>query len=151
FRQQDLAYQAVQARAIADSELRYRLLAENATDFICRHQLDGAFLFVSPACKPLLGYEPDDLLGRSPYEFIHPDHIPVVRASHDRVLAAPITDLIVYRFRRRDGSYIWFESTSKVVRDPETDTPWEIVTVSRDISRRKQIEEGLKTSEERFR
>ncbi|MEO8608620.1 MAG: PAS domain S-box protein [Chloroflexota bacterium] len=151
FRWQDSAYQKAQARLIADSELRYRLLAENATDFICRHSLEGAFLFASPAGHSLLGYEPDELLGQSPYDFIHPDDIATVRASHEHVLATTQTDLVVYRFRRKDGSYIWFESTSKVIRDPQTGTPWEIVTVSRDISRRKQIEVGLQESEERFR
>src|SRR5262249_51635758 len=108
-------------------------------------------LFTSPAGHTLLGYEPDELLGQPLYDFIHPDDIAVVRAAYEHILASTQSDLVVYRFRRKDGNYIWFETTSKVIRDPQTGTPWEIVTVSRDISRRKQVEAGLQESEARFR
>jgi PAS domain S-box-containing protein len=150
-RQQDQAQHEAQARAISDSELRYRLIADNATDMICRHTLDGALLYVSPACQSLLGYTPEELLNQTPYDYIHPDDQGVVRDSYNRVLATPITDTTIYRFRRNDGSYVWFETTSRVIRDPQTGTPWEILTVSRDVSRRKFAEERLQASEARFR
>jgi len=150
-RRQDQLQRDAQARAIADSELRYRLIAENATDWICRHQLDTTYLYASPACRQLLGYDPEELLGHSPYEYIHPDDIETVRESHYNVLASDETDIMIYRFRRKDGTYIWFESTSKTVRDPQTGTPWEMITVSRDVTERKMVEDVLYTSEARFR
>jgi PAS domain S-box-containing protein len=142
-RRQEQQQQERQSRVIADSELRYRLLAENATDLICRHQLDATFIFISPACRLLLGYEPEELLGRLPYDYFHPEDKALVRLSHDKVLATTDTDVISYRFRRKDNSYIWFETSSKVIRDPLTGTPWEIITVSRDVTERKSADEAL--------
>src|SRR5262249_20171909 len=55
------------------SEQRYRLLADNATDMISRHTHDGVFVYASPACRTLLGWEPEDLVGKSGYALLHPD------------------------------------------------------------------------------
>jgi PAS domain S-box-containing protein len=142
-RREEQQYQERQARVIADSELRYRLLAENATDLICRHQLDATFIYISPASRVLLGYEPEDLMGQSPYDYFHPEDKALVRLSHDKVLASNDPDVISYRFRRKDSTYIWFETSSKVIRDPLTGTPWEIITVSRDVTERKTADEAL--------
>ena len=45
----------------AEIEERYRLLAENSTDMISRHDPAGVYLYVSPACQRLLGYQPHEL------------------------------------------------------------------------------------------
>jgi GAF domain-containing protein len=53
--------------SVQASEARFRLLAEHARDLICLHAPDGAYTYVSPASSLLVGYEPSELLGRSPY------------------------------------------------------------------------------------
>jgi PAS domain S-box-containing protein len=139
--------------ALREREALYRLLADNATDMISRHALDesGTYLYASPACETLLGYIPEELVGQSSYAFFHPDDVKKVRTIHYTTRSMPSTTTGVYRIRRKDGRYIWFETTGRVIRDADTGEPLEIIAVSRDITERKQMEESLRQSEERFR
>ncbi|MGC9504082.1 PAS domain S-box protein [Baaleninema sp.] len=131
--------------ALRASENRYRLMADNSTDAITRHSPDGVYLYASPACRTLLGYDPEDLIGRSAYEFFHPEDLRAIQQSHQNILNLPDVQTVTYRVRRHDGSYIWFETTSRTVRD-DSGRVKEIVAVSRDVSARKQVEDSLKAS-----
>ncbi len=144
--------EAHQAReALRESEALFRLLAENSTDKIARLDANGAFLYVSPSVKPLLDYTPEELIGFVPFEMIHPSDQPIVAKSFELIMSSPgLTDLITYRMRRRDGSYLWFETTSRVTRDPDGQNP-EIHTVSRDISARRIAEDALREAEAKYR
>ncbi|MBI5929619.1 MAG: PAS domain S-box protein [Chloroflexi bacterium] len=139
------------AEALRQSELQFRLLAENSTDMITRHSPDGVYLYVSPACTTLLGYEPSDLIGHSAYEFFHPDDVPVVATSHTTILTQPMIFTVQYRIRRKDGQYIWFETTSKTIADEKTNIVTEIQAASRDITERKHMEQTLAIREQESR
>ncbi|MFS8119632.1 MAG: PAS domain S-box protein, partial [Microcoleus sp.] len=130
-----------------ESEDRYRLMAENSTDMITRHNPKGVFVYVSPASHALLGYEPSELIGRVPNDYFHPDDLENIARAHSKVLALPVTYTVSYRIRRKDGKYIWFETTSRTIRDPQTGVVQEIIGISRDISVRKQTEQELRESE----
>ena len=67
-------------------ESLYRLLSENTTDLISRHTDEGVFLYLSPACENLLGYAPDELLGKSIYKYFHPDDLSAVVQGHFQLL-----------------------------------------------------------------
>jgi PAS domain S-box-containing protein len=67
---------------IRHSEERYRILAENSSDMISKHNWDRTYLYVSPACQKLLGYHPEELSGRSAYQVIHPDDVETIRKNH---------------------------------------------------------------------
>jgi len=136
--------------AIRESETRYRILAENTTDVISRHTPDGRYTYVSPACKRVLGFEVEELVGRSVYDFFHPDDLIKARLSPRKIEDLPETFTLVYRAQRADGLYIWFESTNRTVRDKSSERVVEIVTVSRDITIRKAVEENLAESERRL-
>ncbi|GAK50828.1 multi-sensor signal transduction histidine kinase [Candidatus Moduliflexus flocculans] len=126
-----------------EAETRFRLLAENSTDFISRHTPTGLYLYASPACRRLLGYEPEELIGHPAYEFFHPDDIRSIATSHTTILEQRIAATVSYRIRRKDGAYIWFETTSHAILDRQTGEIVEIQTASRDITERKRIEEEL--------
>ncbi|MEG4234743.1 response regulator [Microcoleus sp. Pol11C3] len=130
-----------------ESEDRYRLMAENSTDIITRHDPKGVFVYVSPASRALLGYEPSELIGRVPNDYFHPDDLETIAKAHWKVLALPVTYTVSYRIRRKDGKYIWFETTGRTISDPQTGEVQEIIGISRDISVRKQTEQELRESE----
>jgi PAS domain S-box-containing protein len=128
---------------LRESEASFRLLAENSTDLISRHRPDGTYLYASPACLPLLGYTTDEMVGRDIYELSHPDDLAAVRATHQNMLEVPEIQTVVYRARRKDGSYLWLESTSRSIKDPATGVVFEIQAASRDITERKAFEAAL--------
>ena len=92
--------------ALRESEEKYRLLAENSTDMISRHDPNGTYLYVSPACRTLVGYEPEELIGRSPYDFVHPDDLVRISTTHSTILQSSDTSTITFRGRCKDGHTI---------------------------------------------
>jgi PAS domain S-box-containing protein len=145
---------AARTRLALEGELResdelYRLLAEHSTDMISKHTPEGVYTYASPACRSLLGYDPEELVGRDAYEFLHPDDFEEIQKTHSAILERPDTYTVAYRIRRKDSSYIWFETTSRTVR--EAGTVREIIAVSRDITKRKRAEAKLREAEAKYR
>ncbi|MEY2818053.1 MAG: hypothetical protein RL275_1516, partial [Chloroflexota bacterium] len=58
--------------ALSESEAHFRLLAENASDMITRLNTDGYMFYISPACKTILGYKPEEMIGVSSFDLIKP-------------------------------------------------------------------------------
>ena len=146
----DLARRCAAAeQALAEMEKKYRVITDNSSDMITLHDVNGIYQYASPACKTLLGYEPEELVGRNPYDLFHPDDIPQVQASHIAVLdGKPYT--IIFRQRGKDGVYRWLETNNRFILDDEGQVTG-IICLTRDISERKQAEEKLFESEEKFR
>jgi len=139
----DITRQKWAWETLRESEERYRLLAENATDIISRHAPEGVFLYASPASRTLLGYRPEELLGTSAYGHIHPDDLEDVRrrdSDGGHFLSAGTE---AFRMRKKDGSYVWVEASSKTMRHPDTGEIREIIVVTREISDRKWAEDVL--------
>ncbi|MFP4529616.1 MAG: ATP-binding protein, partial [Candidatus Kapaibacterium sp.] len=99
----------------------------------------------SPSAKILLGYEPEELIGRGAYEFFHPEDIEIIRNSHDTALDVSRPTTITYRIRKKNGEYIWFETTNKIIPEVNGDAR-EIIAVSRDITNRRLAEYQLERS-----
>ncbi len=136
--------------ALKESEERFRLLAENATDMVGRYTPEGTFLYISPSCRRLLGYDTAELVGRSIYDFFHPEDLPtVVRAHHD-ILDKLEVNTVTYRLRHKNGQYVWVESTSQSLRIPGSNAPQEIHSISRDVTDRTLAEQALRDSEQRL-
>lgn len=115
----------------------------NSTDLISRHTPEGIFLYASPVCRTLLGYEPNELIGRSASEFCHPQDLAALSQSHSNILNLLEMNIVSYRIRRRDGDYIWLESRMTPIYHPDTGVVEEIVAISRDITEQKQAEADL--------
>lgn len=136
------------AEAIRASEERYRLLSEHTHDLICMHDPEGHYLYVSPSCRTLLGYDEGELLGKSPYRFFHPDDRDRIRQeSHNAMLKGRKLDRIEYRMERRNGRYIWLETYTKPVLDDRGHVV-HLVTASRDITERRRIAHSLAESQQ---
>ena len=126
---------------LAEQEAHYRLLAENATDMISVNAPDGTFTYVSPSSSSLLGYTAEEMIGISPYSLIHPDDTANVREGHVALLETPEDFRRQFRMRRSNDEYVWVETTSKAVRNPDG-TVRELVSATRDISSRKAAEDA---------
>lgn len=125
-----------------ESEQMYKMIADNSTDMISRVSTDGIYLYVSPASKTLLGYEPEELLGQNMYGLLHPEDFPNEGNASFKDSINSKTMLTEYRIRRKDGTYIWFETTARTILDPYG-LRKEIISVSRDVSSRKHVEKQL--------
>ena len=148
---QDVTELRAAEQELRDSEARFRLLADNATDFISRHDRDGTYLYASPACGELLGYGEEELVGRSPYDLLHADDRERFREWHAAVLQRAAALTVTVRLRRKDGLYVWFEIAARTVREPRTGAAREIQCATRDVSDRVAAAARLREAEERFR
>lgn len=134
----------VALREASEREALYRLLAENSTDTLVRGDLDGVRLYISPAVRTLLGYEPEELVGRKASEIVHPDDAAKFGTMMQDLKAGRIDfSMIEQRQRHKDGSWVWQEAFIKVTRDGASGRPDGYVVSVRDISRRKEIESRL--------
>lgn len=129
--------------ALRESEERYRLLAETCHDYICELDEQRRCTYLNGRWESGLGYAPEELLGHSPLEFIHPEDTAAIAQLLARPPEAGRRTVVEFRFRRKDGTWVWSESTSNIYRDQEGRL--RTVVVSRDITGRKRAEEQLTT------
>lgn len=124
----------------------HRLVAEHVNDVVCLHSPDGTFQFVSPSVRDFLGYDPEELVGQSPYVLLHPDDArDVVRPNHEKLLRKQ-KEMFRSRFRHRDGHYCWVEVTNDFIADDDGNVVL-LLTSSRDLSLRKQLEDRVRMFE----
>jgi PAS domain S-box-containing protein len=129
--------------ALRRSEQHFRRLIENGQDNIVIIQPDGTMTYQSPSVHRILGYLPEELVGRTAWEFIHPDDAPVVMAELGQVFTTPgLVRHAEYRFRHKDGSWRYLEAFGQTI---SPDSPDEgVVANVRDMTERRMAEEALR-------
>ncbi len=141
--------ESVRARQeIERSEARYRLLTDHANDIITIFDLDGYIDYLSPAITKVLGYAPEDLIGKQVRDIIHPDDYPAAAAAYAAYVRSGDYDnapRIQYRARHNDGHYIWAEANPTVILSENGLVACFQDTV-RDISVQKATEAALDTA-----
>ena len=133
--------------------VRYKKLAEFNSAIIAEHGLDGSYLYVSDKVKDILGYQPEELLGKTAQSLYHPDDREGVIVQFRKLIKHKSLDLIQpYRFLRKDASYAWLESiTISLNEDPQD--PAKITSYlssSRDVSRQMQADQLIDQSKQRL-
>lgn len=91
---------------------KLKLIAEHTIDVVClHHPADGRYLYASPSTEKIMGYSAEDLEGKVPYDFIHPDHLNILQknvlASTDGFSKKP--EKVELLFRTKHAGYEWFE------------------------------------------
>ncbi|RXK50482.1 PAS domain S-box protein [Halorientalis pallida] len=126
----------------------YRTLVEEVNDLATVVDTDGTITYVSPAVTRILGYEPDELVGREGYEFVHPDDRERNVEAVETVLSNPSeSETVEVRFRHADGSWCWIEATMRNRLDDGVDG---ILLSSRDITERKEYEADARELAEEY-
>ena len=137
---------------LKESEARYRLLADNSTDMVFQLDLDLVRRYISPACRELLGYEPEEMLAIKPIDMVHPDDAPRLALIFQMLLSGKSDrHSIINRIRHRDGKWVWVDAQLRTLRGSDGDTVMGIIGALRDISARKAVEDELAEANRRLR
>lgn len=122
------------------NEERFQMITEHSSDMITIHDLTGKYLYVSHAGKETLQYEDEELIGHDSYLFIHPDDLEKIRSKHEELMENGYA-VSTYRIRRKDGEYIWLESSVKCLTGKTEEL--QLIIISRNITERKLAEQKL--------
>ena len=124
-------------------EKYFRALTENSLDLITILSPEGVLKYNSSSVKGLLGYEPEELVGRNAMDLVHPDDRPHARQALQQALHDPKLPLVrELRLQRRDGEWSHFE----IVAQNQLDNPdiAGIVLTSRDVTARNALQAQLR-------
>jgi PAS domain S-box-containing protein len=133
------------------SEARFRALIENGSDLISILDTEGRFVYESPSSVRILGFEPQELIGRSALEFAHPDDLPGLQEVLNQIAQSSAGQPIPAegRFRHKDGSWRYLETIShNWLDDPAING---IVVNARDVTERRVTEQALQRAEVSYR
>ncbi len=153
----ELRYE-MQARQDAEQEgharkLRFDKMLEHSSDVISILDAEGTILYESPSVQPLLGYTPEELLGRPALSYVHEDDREMVmQALYACMTTHERQPPVVFRWQHRDGSWVSLEALgTNLFDDP---TIGGLLVNSRDVSmnlRYAQEHEARQRAEEMLR
>ena len=127
-----------------DDEIDFKFLAEQSVDVICLSGFDRIVRYISPSCFQLLGYRPEELIGKGPEAYILADDMPLLVPARERILASRnLTDITTIRMQRKDGAIVWVEINVRLVLDPLTGKPKQHVIMMRDVTESKKMVDRL--------
>ncbi len=134
-------------RMLWESEERFKQMVTNSKDLVMLTQADGIILYLSPSCKNILGYEPSELIGKTPW-IIHPDDLERVQKIFQAALTTQLSGSAEYRILTKQGETRWLNhSFSQIIENGKIK---QIVSTIRDVTETKKAEDILEESEEKF-
>ena len=147
----DLTWRKESEEALAKSEKKFRGVAERSSDLIILTGLDGKAFYVSPSVTTIMGWQPEEITGKKPEDFIHPDDLFLVEKKATTNPAGPVTEKMEVRFRKKteDPEYAFLEMSATPIIDKHGVSGLQIL--GRDITERKKMELALIASERRYR
>jgi PAS domain S-box-containing protein len=138
----DVTEKFMAEQALRDSEQRFRTLIENNKDVIALTAPDGSITYMSPSVKNMLGYTPEELVGTSAINIMHPDEIQFNLGQLMSLVENPGTTVFkVMRLQHKSGEWRWIEATTTSHLDSPNIRG--MVSNFRDVTERKKAEEEL--------
>ncbi|HEY0899984.1 MAG TPA: PAS domain-containing protein, partial [Sphingobacteriaceae bacterium] len=126
----------------------FKAIVQNSTDLISIFDKQRTFKFASPSLEFILGYHPDELIGRSVLDYIHPDDVRAVEQAFVELVEVSQLKLTPIRFRSKSEGWKWLEATAtNMLANPVIAG---IVVNSKDVTARVQAEESEKRSQAYF-
>lgn len=137
---------------LADSEARYRIVADNTADWEYWVNPEGNFEYCSPSCVTITGHSAEEFLKnpRLSMDIIHPDDLEIFRKHHDSNPEAERENPVAFRIISTDGSIRWISHNCRPLHD-QNGKFLGIRGSNRDITEKKRAEEALRVNEERYR
>jgi PAS domain S-box-containing protein len=136
--------------AVQRREQYFRQLTDNVSDVFGLLTAEGNISYVNPTINRLLGYQPQQLLGKSAFELIHPDDVPLLEKIFSRLRRQSNENFAAeVQVRHRHGSWhIWAIKGKNLLNDPVVAG---IVINAQDITEQKNLEAALKQSAQKLR
>ncbi len=106
----DIEAEVHERAAATTAEARYRLLAENASDIVWQLDPSGNVTWVSPSVEPILGWRPEDLVGRPVFDLNLDTDVPSRQRAHAAILKGDLIAPFEGRYRRADGTFRWLSA-----------------------------------------
>lgn len=116
----------------------YRLLADNTVNLVCLHNLDGTLQYISPSVKSLLGYEPEDLVGKLPINYMNKEDLGKYEINLFEFINGKANGTQEFRFKNSDGEFIWLEISATILEENGIITGFQ--SNGRDITHQKEAE-----------
>jgi diguanylate cyclase (GGDEF)-like protein/PAS domain S-box-containing protein len=138
------------SQALRESETRFRLIAENSSDVIMLHDVDGRVVYASPSCERLLGFLPEEMPRMSPFATVHQEDVDRLVRHFNQLRQGDPAGSIQVRVMHKTGRYLWLEMLWRAVLDEEGHVV-ELQVSSRDITESKQYERRLEEAQRNLR
>jgi PAS domain S-box-containing protein len=136
---------------LSESEERFRQVAEMSCQWIWEQDAGGRYLFSSPAVKEILGYEPEELIGRHYHEFLAGERGPERGAETGAAAGPEAFSGLINCYRHRDGHEVYTESTGAPIRDGQGRlVKWRGVDYDIGLLRAKQAAEAANRAKSEF-
>ncbi|XP_026233948.1 aryl hydrocarbon receptor nuclear translocator 2 isoform X1 [Anabas testudineus] len=113
------------------------------TEFLSRHNSDGVITFVDPRCINVIGYQPQDLLGKDILEFCHPEDQSHLRESFQQVVKLKGQVLsVMYRFRMKNREWMLIRTSSFTFQNPYSDEIEYIICTNTNVKQLQQQQQA---------
>jgi PAS domain S-box-containing protein len=133
---------------LAESEERFRQVAEMSCQWIWEQDASGRYTFCSPAVRDILGYRPEDMVGRRYCDFFTEEPLPL---DEDGIASGQAFSGLVNRYRHRDGHEVYTESTGAPIMDEQGQVvKWRGMSFDIGLLRAKQAAEAASRAKSEF-
>jgi diguanylate cyclase (GGDEF)-like protein/PAS domain S-box-containing protein len=146
----DITQRKQMERSLAHGTRELRDLHAQASDVVARSDGEAVYTYVSPAAARVYGFAPEAMVGRSVYDFVHPDDHAAHRRLREALAAGTEEEVGERRMKMSTGGWRWVETRCRALRDDDGRFVG-VQSSARDITDRKAAEEAGRIAGEQFR